>query len=134
MANHFIMRLQTNSQRRRVFCEQSAEWILLFLPAMCKLPIFKRSQRQRQSGCFGEDALVIAKQSRTHQHADQLLVFTAIGAIRRSVRHGKRKIIVSFSSRFNVAGGETPPTLFYRGEERVFSFGSCGFLFLSIAF
>ena len=80
MANHFVMRLQTNSQRRRVFCEQSAEWILLFLPVMRELPIFKRSQRQRQSGCFGKDVFVIAKQSRTHQHVDQLLVGAAIDA------------------------------------------------------
>jgi hypothetical protein len=113
--NHFIMRLQTNSKRRRIFCEQSAEWILLFLPVMCELPIFKRSQRQRQSGCFGKDALIIAKQPRTHQHVDQLLIFTAIGALRRGVRHGSKRIIVRFpfpvqrrckSFSFD---GETPP-------------------------
>ncbi len=68
------MRLQTNSQRRRPVREQSAEPIFVGFVVMLQLPVFQRSQREREASCFAEDTLVVTKQARAQQSIDQLLV------------------------------------------------------------
>jgi hypothetical protein len=40
MINHFLVRLQTDSQRFRSLSEHPAEWVLMFLTVMRKLPKF----------------------------------------------------------------------------------------------
>jgi hypothetical protein len=74
--------------------EQGAEWVFVRLLVMLQLPIFERSQRQGQSGRFGEDVLVVAKQPRPSQHVDQLFVLIVVYG--RSVGHGSEAKAASF--------------------------------------
>jgi hypothetical protein len=61
MVNHVLVRLQTNSQRDRIFCQQGAERVLMFLSVVRELPEFQGAERQRQTSRSSKCGFVITK-------------------------------------------------------------------------
>jgi hypothetical protein len=85
--DNFRMRLQTNGQRRWPLREQSAEPIFVCFLVVLELPVFQRSQRERQASSFRKHAFVITKQVRAQQCVDQFLVRMIGGTRQRGVGH-----------------------------------------------